>query len=98
MAIGKWIARRAHYWSGLRIQISNRIEDRLGEFVQLFPLQSPIEHLTYIAAVPPKVDIVLIVGQGVLDMCESKTRVRGVVGEGRTRIVVKRVLAEPRAI
>jgi hypothetical protein len=86
-----------HRWSGSRSQISNRVEDGLVEFVQPFPVQSPVKYLTHITAVPSKVDIVLIVCHGVLNGHESVVRLR----EGRekcTRIMVRRVLAEPRAI
>ena len=69
-SISKWNTRRVEYWSGSRSQIPNRVEDRLVEFIQLSPLQSPVEHLTYITASPSKFDVILIVGHGVLDTRE----------------------------
>jgi hypothetical protein len=79
-----------------RSQISNRIEDGLIKFVRSLPLQPPVEYLTHIPAIPPQINVILVVGHGVLDGCESKAsqRSRG----KRTRIAVKRALAEPRAI
>ena len=80
-------------------QISNRTKDRLGEFVLSFPLQSPVEYLTYIPAIPPEPCVIITVGHGVLDKRESTVRLCGASrGGGRTRIIVRRVLAEPRAI
>ena len=66
MVVGKWISRRPHHRSDSRSQISDRVEDRLVEFVQLFPLQSSVEYLTYIPAVPSEVNVVLVVDQSVL--------------------------------
>ena len=63
---------------GLRDQLSNRIEDGLGELIQLSPLQVPVEHLTYITASPSKANIVLVVDHCVLNSCESEARFRGV--------------------
>ena len=59
-----------HHVAGLahvRRQIANRIEDGLGEFVQPFPPQSPTEYLTYVAKIPPEVEIALAVSESVLD-------------------------------
>jgi hypothetical protein len=75
------VARRLHRWSDSRGQISNRIQDGLGEFVQLSPPQPPVEHLTNIAAIPPEVDVVPIVGHGILNRRESTVHLRGGVGE-----------------
>lgn len=84
---------------GSRGQISDRIEDGLVEFVQSSPLQSPVEYLAHISAVPAEVDIVLPVRHRVLDRREPTVRLRGGAMTGdRTRIIVRRVQAEPRAI
>jgi hypothetical protein len=66
--IGKWIARHPHRRPGSRSQIPNCIQDGLSELVQFFPDQPPVKHLAHIAAIPPKVDVVLIVSQGVLNI------------------------------
>jgi hypothetical protein len=83
MVIGKWIAgitRRLHRWSDSRRQISNRIQDGLGEFFQLSPPQPPVEHLTNIATISPEVDVVPIVGHGILNRRESAVHIRRGVG------------------
>jgi hypothetical protein len=46
----------------------------VGEFVQLFPLQPSVEYLTHIAAIPPKVNVILVVGHGVLYKRELAVR------------------------
>jgi hypothetical protein len=75
------VARRPHRWSDSRSQISDRIEGGLVEFVQLFPLQSPMEHFAHITAIPPKVDVILIVGHCVLDSGESAVHLRRAGGK-----------------
>jgi hypothetical protein len=60
-SIGEWTARHPHRRSGSRSQIPNCIEDGLGELVQMLPDQPPVKHLAHIPAIPPKVNIVLIV-------------------------------------
>ena len=60
----------------VRSQISDRIEDGLGWFVQLYPTQSPVKYLAYITTIPPKFDVILVVGQGVLDSCQLVIRLR----------------------
>jgi hypothetical protein len=68
------VNRHVYRLSGSRSQVSNRIEDGLVEFVQPFPIQSPVKYLTHVTAVPSKVDVILIVGPGVL--CERESAVR----------------------
>jgi hypothetical protein len=81
-SIGKWITRHPHRRLGSRSQIPNRIQDGLSELVQLLPDQPPVKHLAHIPAIPPKVDVVLIVSQGVLEARQSAVRVREGVGGG----------------
>jgi hypothetical protein len=69
-----------HYWSGSRSKISNRIENRLVEFIQSSPLQSSVEYLAYITASLSKLDVVPIVGHRVLDKRESGDRLGRVRG------------------
>jgi hypothetical protein len=95
-AIGKWIARRAYRWFDSQSQISDRIQDGLVELIQPSPLQSSVEHLTHVTASPPKVDEILIVGHRVLERRESEVYLGRMVG-GRTRIIVRRTLADPKA-
>ena len=52
---------------GSRGQISNRIEDGLGEFIQPSSLQSPVEGFTYTGARSPKLKVILVVGHRILD-------------------------------
>ena len=75
---------RARYRPGSRSKLSDRIEDGLVELIQISSLQFPVKHLTYVAASPAKIDVILIVGHGVLDRCESEAhfhRVEGIVPE-----------------
>ena len=65
------------------------------ESIQSPTLQLPVEHLAYIATSPPEVDVVLIVGDRVLDRLVSEVVWQG--GEKHTRIIVRRTLAEPKA-
>ena len=67
ITFSKWISRRPHRRSDSRSQIPNRVKDSLIEFVQPFPLQSSVEYLTYVPAVPSEVNVVLVVDQSVLD-------------------------------
>jgi hypothetical protein len=95
--VGCSVTHHPHRLFGSRSEIPNRIENGLVEFVQPFPIQSPVKNLTHVTAVPSEVDIVLIVCHGVLNGHESVVRLRG-GREKCTRIMVRRVLAEPRAI
>jgi hypothetical protein len=81
--IGKWIPLGAHEQSGLRSQLSDRIENGLIELVQLPPLQFPVEYLTYISTSLPEVDVILIVGHRVLDGRESEVHLRRAGGNAR---------------
>ena len=73
--IDKWIAQRhLRLSSGSRSQIPNRIQDGLVELVQLFPLQPSMEYLTHVTAIPPKVDIIPVVGHCVLNRYQSAVR------------------------
>ena len=65
--ISEWITRYVHYWSGSRSKMSNCVEEGLTELVQSSALQFPVEDLAHIAARPPKVDVILVVGHRVLD-------------------------------
>ena len=76
----KWLNAGARYWFSLPGQTSNRIEDRLVEFIQAFPLQSPVEHLTHVTASPAKVDEILIVGHRILERCGSEDHSQTIVG------------------
>ena len=83
-------------YCGSRSQTSNRMENGLVEFIQLSPIQSPIECLTYTSTSPPELNTIPIVGHRVLDRPESsQVRFRRVAE--RTLIIAKRVLAEPKA-
>jgi hypothetical protein len=76
----KWVTLHPYRRPGSRSQIPNRTQDGLGELVQLFPDQPPVKHLAHVAAIPPKVDVVLIVSQGVLDARQSAVCIRKGVG------------------
>ena len=69
--IGKWITFGARWGSGSRSQLSNRVEYGLVDLIQLSSPQLPVEYLAYIAASPPKVDVILIVGHRILDRHKS---------------------------
>ena len=58
-------------YCGSRSQTSNRMENGLVEFIQLSPIQSPIECLTYTSTSPPELNTIPIVGHRVLDRPES---------------------------
>src|SRR5258708_38530729 len=80
VVIGKWITRHPNHWPGSRSQISNRIQDGLVEFVQSFPLQPPVEHSTYVPAIPSKLNIIPVVSQSVLDRAELAARLHRLAG------------------
>lgn len=66
-SVGEGIARRARGWSDSLGQISNRIDNGLVQFIQLSPLQSPVEYLAYVSTSPPELDVILIVRRCVLN-------------------------------
>jgi hypothetical protein len=75
----------------------DRPEHRLGEFVQLSPIQTQVEGFTDISIGEPKFDVILLIGHGDL----KKRETEAVVGDHRadvTLIMVRRALAEPNAI
>ena len=84
------------YRSGSRSQLSNRFEDGLIELIQLSSLQFPVEYLAYIATSPPKVNVLLIVRHRVLDRCDTEVCSKSKRSD-RTRIIVRRTAADPRA-
>ena len=59
-------------YSGLPGEISDCIQDSPGESIRLPPLQPPVEYLAYIAAGPPKVDVILVIGHRVLERDVSR--------------------------
>jgi hypothetical protein len=69
---------------------------RLTEVVQFPPIQSPIKRSTYIRAVEPEFDVILLVDHGVLDKSERGAHRHRIGGEG-TLIIVKRTLTVPKA-
>jgi hypothetical protein len=79
-AIGRWITRRAYLWFDSQIQISNRMEGGLVEFIQPSPLQSLVELKTHVVASPHKVDEILIVEHRVLGRREPEVYLRRMVG------------------
>ena len=91
-----WVTRRGHWCFGLRGKISDGIEDGLSELIHASPFQSPIECLAYASARPPELDVILVVGHRILEDRESEIRLHR-MGEG-TRIMVRRTLAEAKAI
>ena len=70
-----------YHGSGLRGQISNCIQDGLVESIQLFPLQSLVEHLARVTTSPAKINVILFIGHRVLERRESEVCLRG-AGEG----------------
>ena len=54
-------------WSNPRRQLIHRLAHGQTEVLRSSPLRSPIEDFTDLSAVEPKLDVVLLVGQGFLD-------------------------------
>jgi hypothetical protein len=54
-----------------RCQLLNRTDQSLTEFTQSSPVQTSVEGFTHVRAREPKVDVILIIGHGVLDEHES---------------------------
>ena len=78
VVVSKWIICSPYPSSGSRSKVSNRVKDRLVEFIQSFPLQSPVEYLTYVPAIPSKVNVILVVGHSILEGRELAVRLRRV--------------------
>ena len=76
--------------------MTDRTYDGLAECTQRYPLQSPVENFTHLAASPPKVDVVPIVVHRVLGDASHKF-VFAEQGK-HTLIVVKRMLTEAKAV
>ena len=88
-------ARNARCQSGSRSQTPNCFEDGLVEVIQIFPLQSSVERLAYSTTIPPEINVILVVHHCVLGRVNQKY---GFAEWGeRTRIIVRRILAAPKA-
>ena len=89
-----------HCWFGSRRQLMNRIGHGLADLVQFLPVHPPIEGSAYIGAGQPELDVIGLVGHGVLVACIQN---KYIVGRGRGRgrgrrtlIIVSRMLTDPK--
>ena len=85
-------------WFDPRRQLSNRIRHGLADLVQSLPIHPPIEGFTYVGACQPELDVIGLVGHGVLVACIQN---KYIVGRGRGRgkrtlIIVSRTLTDPK--
>ena len=72
-------AEDVYRWLDLRCKLIYRVAHRLAEIAQFLPPHSPLEGFAYISAGQTEVNVILIVGHRVLEICEPgvPTRTRG---------------------